>query len=81
MKKFSKAFQASYTTILEVTFETLRHDSDLKLCEGLRLIEATRTAVARRAPEELENFETSILPSLRTALLERFGLPSDYLSN
>jgi hypothetical protein len=61
--------------MLDVTCQTLRSDPDLLLCEGLRLIEAARTAVARHAPASLELFESHVLPQMRTILLERFGLP------
>jgi len=44
------------------------------LCEGLRLIEATRTAISRLAPTSLEAFESQVLPQMRTILLERFGV-------
>lgn len=67
-------FQARYQVMLDVTLETLRSDPDLKLCEGLRLIEATRTAVARHAPAELDVFEATILPKLNDALMGRFGV-------
>lgn len=60
--------------MLQVTRETLRADPELRLCEGLRLIEATRTAVARLAPELVEEFEERILPGLRSILMERFGV-------
>lgn len=60
--------------MLDVTCHTLRSDPDLRLCEGLRLIEATRTAVSRLAPESLDRFETHLLPQMRSILLERFGV-------
>lgn len=60
--------------MLDVALQTLKSDPDLKLCEGLRLIEATRTAVSRLAPTELEVFERRVLPQMRSALMERFGL-------
>ncbi len=37
--------------MLDVTRNTLEEDPDLRLCEGLRLIEATRRAIARLAPD------------------------------
>lgn len=67
-------FQARYEVMLDVTLETLRSDPELKLCEGLRLIEATRTAVARHAPAELDAFEATILPKLNDVLMDRFGV-------
>jgi hypothetical protein len=60
--------------MLDVTCQTLQSDPDLRLCEGLRLIEATRTAVARLAPASLDAFEEQVLPQMRTILLERFGV-------
>ena len=67
-------FEARYQVMLDVTLDTLRTDPDLKLCEGLRLIEATRTAVARNAPDFLEVFEAEVLPRLNGALTDRFGV-------
>jgi hypothetical protein len=60
--------------MLDVTWQTLRSDPDLKLCEGLRLIEATRSAISRLAPGSAEIFERDVLPQLRSALMERFGV-------
>lgn len=60
--------------MLEVTLETLRSDPELRLCEGLRLIEATRAAVARLAPSSADAFDARILPHLRQTLMERFGV-------
>ena len=60
--------------MLDVTFQTLSSDPELKLCEGLRLIDATRTAVSRISPEFLADFDRDVLPRMRAALMERFGL-------
>ena len=60
--------------MLDVTFQTLRSDPELKLCEGLRLIDATRTAISRIAPGSLNDFDRDVLPRMRTTLMERFGL-------
>ena len=60
--------------MLDVTLQTLRSDPELKLCEGLRLIDATRTAVARLAPDALEFFDETVLPRMREVLMERFGV-------
>ncbi len=68
------AFDARCELMLEVAWQTLRSDPDLKLCEGLRLIEATRTAISRLAPESTNLFETEVMPRMRSALMERFGL-------
>jgi len=74
------AFDARCKLMLDVAFQTLRSDPELKLCEGLRLIEATRTAVSRLAPGLAAQFETDVLPQMRSALMERFGL-SDLPAN
>ena len=68
------AFDSRCELMLDVALQTLRSDPDLKLCEGLRLIEATRTAISRLAPSALEVFENRVLPQMRSALMERFGL-------
>jgi len=68
------AFDARCELMLDVAWQTLRSDPDLKLCEGLRLIEATRTAVSRLAPASMGLFESKVLPQMRSALMERFGL-------
>ncbi len=60
--------------MLDVTCRTLEEDPELKLCEGLRLIEATRKAFARMAPESVDLFESDVLPRMRSILMERFGL-------
>lgn len=70
-----EAFDARCVLMLDVTCQTLRSDPDLRLCEGLRLIEATRTAVARMSPASLEIFEKRVLPQMRNILLDRFGVP------
>ncbi len=77
MNRENRAFKASLRTILEITLETLRHDSELKLCEGLRLIEATRKSVERNTPDHLDDFDRKVLPRLRRALQLRFGLPDE----
>ncbi len=61
--------------MLDVTCHTLRSDPELRLCEGLRLIESARTAVARLAPQWLEQFDQEVLPRLREILMQRFGFP------
>ena len=74
IKWTAAAFDARCVLMLDVTCQTLRSDPDLRLCEGLRLIEATRTAISRLAPTSLEVFESQVLPQMRTILLERFGV-------
>jgi len=71
---FRSKVDARYELMLDVTRKTLEEDPDLRLCEGLRLIEATRKAVGRLVPEATEAFENKELPSLRSILMERFGL-------
>lgn len=65
--------------MLDVTCQTLVADPELRLCEGLRLIQATRTAVARLAPESLDHFDAHILPRMRELLMERFGIDAAQL--
>ena len=60
--------------MVDVTCDTLRSDPELLLCEGLRLIDATRKAVQRLSPHAQEAFEARIVPHMREILLERFGL-------
>ncbi len=60
--------------LLDVTLDTLRSDPELRLCEGIRLIEAARTAVARLAPSALDRIEATILPQMKEVLMERFGI-------
>jgi hypothetical protein len=60
--------------MLDVTLRTLESDPDLKLCEGLRLIDATHRAISRLAPEAVPSFEAYDLPRLRKILMERFGV-------
>jgi len=77
MSQPPRAFRAQYGTVLEITLETLRHDPELRLCEGIRLIETTRRWVGRQLPEFQEAFDREVLPRLRSALNLRFGLPDD----
>jgi hypothetical protein len=71
---FYSPLDARSELMLDVTCKTLEEDPELKLCEGLRLIEATRTAISRMAPESLNLFESDMLPRMRSILMERFGL-------
>ena len=71
---FRSMADARCELMLDVTRRTLKEDPDLRLCEGLRLIEATRKAMVRLAPEAVEAFESDELPGLREILMERFGL-------
>ena len=63
--------------ILDVTHDILAEDSELRLCEGLRLIEATRQTVARTDAASLDHFDAKVRPLLRRVLLERFGVVDD----
>ncbi len=63
--------------MLDVTYRTLQSDPELRLCEGLRLIEAARTAVARLEPAAIDTVEVQIIPVLRSTLLRRFGVPEE----
>jgi hypothetical protein len=67
-------FDARCELMLDVTCRTLEEDPDLKLCEGLRLIEATRKAISRIAPESAEFFDSDVLPRMRSILMTRFGV-------
>lgn len=71
---FRSLVNARCELMLDVTCKTLRDDPDLRLCEGLRLIEATHKAVARLAPDAVAIFESDVLPHMRTILMERFGV-------
>ena len=63
--------------MLDVTYHTLQSDPELRLCEGLRLIEAARSAVARIEPSALDTVELQVIPVLRSTLLQRFGVPEE----
>jgi len=81
--EFRSTLDARCSLMLEVASRTLEEDPDLKLCEGLRLIEATHRAFARLAPDTVSSFEAIELPRLRGLLMERFGvaeLPSGPLN-
>ncbi len=60
--------------VLDVTLDTIRSDPELRLCEGLRLIEATRKAIRRFDPTSLDIFERTVVPFLRETLMDRFGV-------
>ena len=67
-------FDSRCKLMLDVALQTLRSDPELRLCEGLRLIDATRLAVSRLAPGSLDVFDARILPLMRGILLNRFGV-------
>ncbi len=66
--------EARCRLIAEVTDAILAGDRELRLCEGLRLIEASAEAVARLAPEAAPSFRERTVPRLRRRLLGRFGI-------
>ncbi len=68
------SFSPRCELVLDVTLDTLRSDPDLRLCEGLRLIEATRKAIRRMDPASLDIFEDRVVPYLRETLMDRFGV-------
>jgi hypothetical protein len=74
LDEFRSLVDARCELMLDVTCKTLQSDPELKLCEGLRLIDATRKAVQRLVPDAAALFEADVLPHLRSILMERFGL-------
>ncbi len=71
---FYSPLDARSELMLDVTCRTLEEDPELKLCEGLRLIEATRKSVARHSPASLDIFDSRVLPRMRETLMHRFGM-------
>ncbi len=63
--------------LVDITAQVLAEDSGLTLCEGLRLVQAARTAAARLFPDNDSTFDLVIRPRLERILLERFGIASD----
>ena len=74
------SFDERSQLMLDVTYRTLQSDPELRLCEGLRLIEAARTAVARMEPTSLDTLELQVIPVLRQTLLQRFGVAEAFCS-
>ncbi len=60
--------------MVETVVDIIQSDEELKLCEGLRLLEATRTALARVDAASVQRFDLEVLPDIRRRLLERFGI-------
>jgi len=60
--------------MVETVIDIIHSDQELRLCEGLRLLEATRGALARVDAASLHRFDMEILPGIRRRLLERFGI-------
>lgn len=72
--RFEDLADPRWRLMLDMARDILERDGELTLCEGLRIIEATRMAIARTAPGSLGVFDERIRPHLRSALLERFGI-------
>jgi hypothetical protein len=62
--------------MVDVTAQVLAHDQALTLCEALRLIAATRTAVLRIDPAARPVVEAELIPHLEQIVLDRFQIPS-----
>lgn len=60
--------------MVEVTCEILESDPELELEQGVRLIEASREAMTRLAPESVDHFERRVVPRMRELLRRRFGV-------
>jgi hypothetical protein len=61
--------------LVDVTAQMLAEDTLLTFCEGLRLIEAARTAALRLFPDKQETFDLVIRPRLERIVSERFQIP------
>jgi hypothetical protein len=75
--------RSRFRMMVEVTIGILRSDEGLRLCEGLRLIDAARQSATRMGPDAVAAFDSYIYPQMRRVLLDRFGiedLPSDSLN-
>jgi len=62
--------------LVDVTAQMLAEDNLLTFCEGLRLIEAARTAALRLFPDKQETFDLVIRPRLERIVSERFQVPA-----
>jgi hypothetical protein len=62
--------------LVDVTAQMLAEDNLLTFCEGLRLIEAARTAALRLFPDKQETFDLIIRPRLERIVSERFQVPA-----
>jgi hypothetical protein len=62
--------------LVDVTAQMLAEDNLLTFCEGLRLIEAARTAALRLFPDKQETFDLIIRPRLERIMSERFQVPA-----
>lgn len=61
--------------LVDVTAQMLAEDALLTFCEGLRLIEAARSAALRLFPDKQETFDLIIRPRLERIVSERFQVP------
>lgn len=67
--------------MLSVVEDMLNGDSELRLCEGLRLLQSIETACARAGSEGLDVFVQHIRPRLHAQLLHGFGICPDPFRN
>jgi len=70
----SGTFERRYQLMVETIVDIIKSDEELRLCEGLRLLEATRGALARMDATSAQRFDREVLPGIRSCLLERFGI-------
>lgn len=68
------AAELRFRLIVDTAFEIIRFDEELRFCEGLRLIEATRRSIAQLDPAMADRFEDDCAREMRRALMERFGI-------
>ena len=66
--------RSRFRMMVEVTLGILRSDEGLRLCEGLRLIDAARRSAVRIGPDVAASFDSCVYPEMRRVLLERFGI-------
>lgn len=71
---FGEGFDRRCRLMVDSIVDIIQSDPELKLCEGLRLLEATRSALARVDTASVERFDLEVLPHIRRLLLERFGI-------
>lgn len=71
------ATESRFRLIVDTAFEIIRHDPELRFCEGLRLIEATRRSIAQLDVAIADRFEQNCAGEMRRVLMERFGIDPD----
>lgn len=71
---FGDGFDRKCRLMVESIVDIIQSDAELGLCEGLRLLEATRCALARVDAASADRFDLQVLPHIRRHLLERFGI-------